>query len=70
MTNVDDAKRDAKFKAACEEYNRKSLADGLNREQVLLSWKRSQKSLLASRLPKLALRSKFSLVENQTRNID
>ncbi|MGB8745168.1 MAG: hypothetical protein WCD54_04270 [Pseudolabrys sp.] len=35
MTNVDDAKRDAKFKAACEEYIREALADGLNREQVL-----------------------------------
>ena len=31
MTNVNDAK----FKAACEEYIREALADGLNREQVL-----------------------------------
>ena len=35
MTNVDDAKRDDKFKAACEEYVREAMADGLNREQVL-----------------------------------
>jgi hypothetical protein len=31
MTNVNDAK----FKAACEEYIREALADGLNREQVI-----------------------------------
>jgi hypothetical protein len=35
MANVNDATRDAKFKAACEEYIREALADGLNREQVL-----------------------------------
>ena len=35
MTNADHAKRDAKFKAACEEYICEALADGLNREQVL-----------------------------------
>jgi hypothetical protein len=35
MTNVDDTKRDAKFKAACEEYIREAMADGLNREQTL-----------------------------------
>jgi hypothetical protein len=32
MTNVE---RDAKFKAACEEYIREAMADGLNREQTL-----------------------------------
>jgi len=31
MTNVNDAR----FRAACEEYIREALADGLNREQVL-----------------------------------
>jgi hypothetical protein len=35
MTNVDDAKRDGKFKAACEEYISEAMADGLNREQIL-----------------------------------
>ena len=32
MTNVE---RDAKFKAACEEYIREAMADGLNRAQIL-----------------------------------
>ena len=32
MTNVE---RDAKFKAACEEYIREAMADGLNRAQTL-----------------------------------
>ena len=66
MTNVNDAK----FKAACEEYIREALADGLNREQVFARLEEMAKIALASRSPKLALRSKFSLVENQTRNID
>ena len=34
MTSADDAKRDAKFRAACEEYIREAMADGLNREQI------------------------------------
>jgi hypothetical protein len=66
MTNVNDAK----FKAACEEYIREAMADVSTANKFLLGWKRWQESLLASRSPKLALRSKFSLVENQTRNID
>ena len=41
MTNVNDAK----FKAACEEYIREALADGLNREQVLARLEEMAKSL-------------------------
>ena len=70
MTNVDDAKRDAKFKAACEEYIREAMADGLNREQALAKLEEITNIAFGESIAEAHSRSKFSLVENQTRNID
>jgi hypothetical protein len=69
MTSADDAKRDAKFRAACEEYIREAMADGLNREQALAKLEEITKIAFGESIAEG--RSSFiSLVENQTRNID